>query len=291
MRVHHLNCISTCPVGGRLMDDRTESIVQRGELSCHCLLLESDRGLVLVDTGFGTGDVADPRSRLSAFFLALLSPAFAESLTAVRQIERMGLDPRDVRHIVMTHLDFDPAGGLDDFPHATVHMLASERDAAVRRATMLDRMRYRPQQWGTREGWKVNERGGERWLGLERVRELEGVGPDVLLIPLIGHTFGHCGVAVRRERGWLLLAGDAYFFRHELDEDPWCTPGLRFYQWMMEKDRAQRLANQARLRELRREHPEIEIVSSHDIVEFERMAGRSARVPASMMAAQAAPAI
>jgi glyoxylase-like metal-dependent hydrolase (beta-lactamase superfamily II) len=40
-------------------------------------------------------------------------------------------DPKDVRHIVLTHLDFDPAGGLGDFPHATVHMLADERDYAV----------------------------------------------------------------------------------------------------------------------------------------------------------------
>lgn len=26
MRVHHLNCISTCPLGGKLMDRRTDSI-------------------------------------------------------------------------------------------------------------------------------------------------------------------------------------------------------------------------------------------------------------------------
>jgi glyoxylase-like metal-dependent hydrolase (beta-lactamase superfamily II) len=36
------------------------------------------------------------------------------------QVQRLGFDPRDVRHIVLTHLDFDHAGGLDDFPHATV---------------------------------------------------------------------------------------------------------------------------------------------------------------------------
>lgn len=40
MRVHHLNCISTCPLGGRLMDGRTQALVARGELCCHCLLVE-----------------------------------------------------------------------------------------------------------------------------------------------------------------------------------------------------------------------------------------------------------
>lgn len=281
MRIHHLNCISTCPVGGRLMDARTESIVRRGELSCHCLLVETARELVLIDTGFGLRDVEDPRSRLSRFFLALLRPDFRAELTAISQIRRMGFDPRDVRHVVLTHLDFDHAGGLDDFPHARVHLMASEREAAFRQATMLDRMRYRPQQWSTRERWRVYEPGGERWFGFERVRALDGVPPEIAMVPLIGHTLGHAGVAVRRDDDWLLLAGDAYFFRHEMDlEHPWCTPGLRFYQWMMEKDREQRLHNQSRLRELRRAHGDVvKLVCSHDVVEFEQLAGRSARIP------------
>ena len=43
--------------------------------------------------------------------------------------------------MVLTHLDFDHAGGLDDFPAATVHLLAEERDAAVARRSALDRTR------------------------------------------------------------------------------------------------------------------------------------------------------
>ena len=62
MRLHHLNCISSCPLGGRLMDGRSSGVLQRGALCCHCQLLETDRGLVLVDTGFGLADVAAPRA-------------------------------------------------------------------------------------------------------------------------------------------------------------------------------------------------------------------------------------
>jgi len=43
-----------------------------------------------------------------------------------------------------------------------------------------------------------------------------GVEAEVLLIPLFGHTFGHCGVAVRAGRWWLLHVGDAYYLRIEL---------------------------------------------------------------------------
>ena len=50
MRVHHLNCISTCPLGGKLMDGRARGSL-RGMLACHCLLVETSRELVLIDTG------------------------------------------------------------------------------------------------------------------------------------------------------------------------------------------------------------------------------------------------
>jgi glyoxylase-like metal-dependent hydrolase (beta-lactamase superfamily II) len=257
LRVHHLNCISTCPAGGKLMDGRTPSIARRGELACHCLLVETSAGLVLVDTGLGLRDVRQPRTRLSGFFLALLSPDFREEMTAVRQIQRLGYDPRDVRHIVLTHLDFDHAGGLDDFPHAAVHLLGAERTDAEAQRSWLDRQRYRPQQWGTREKWRAySAEGGELWHGFARVRALDGVPPDIVMVPLVGHTYGHAGVAVRRRGGqWLLQAGDAYFYHAEMDPTrPRCTPGLRFYQWMMQKDAAARHANQARLRELKKRH-------------------------------------
>lgn len=126
MRVHHLNCISSCPLGGHLMDAGRESVLHRGHLTNHCLLVEDRDQLLLVDTGFGLDEVRNPSSRLSRFFLALLAPEFREELTAIRQIERLGFDPRDVRHILLTHVDFDHAGGLDDFPWAKVHMLQSE---------------------------------------------------------------------------------------------------------------------------------------------------------------------
>jgi glyoxylase-like metal-dependent hydrolase (beta-lactamase superfamily II) len=279
MRIHHLNCVSTCPLGGALMDGRTINSL-RGRLACHCLLVETARELVLVDTGFGLRDIADPPSRLSKFFLFLLRPEFREENAAVRQIARLGYDPRDVRHIVLTHLDFDHAGGLDDFPHATVHMLAAEERHAAARETMLDRMRFRPQQWqGTRANWRgYDHAAGERWLGFDGVQRLAGLPPEILLVPLIGHTLGHAGVAVKRRDHWLLQAGDAYFFHAEMDpQHPRCTPGLRFYQWMMEKDRGRRLANQARLRALRGPTAEpVEIICGHDPYEFERYARKPA---------------
>ena len=137
MRVHHLNCITMCPPGGRLMDGRRRPKGVPAALVCHTLLLETDQGLVLVDTGFGLEDVRNPRPRLSPFFLNLNRPRLNEDMTAVRQIERLGFKAEDVRHIVLTHLDFDHAGGLDDFPMARVHVMNDEVEAAAAQRTWL----------------------------------------------------------------------------------------------------------------------------------------------------------
>jgi glyoxylase-like metal-dependent hydrolase (beta-lactamase superfamily II) len=292
MRLHHLNCVSTCPLGGRLMDGRSGGIWQRGRLCCHCILAETDGGLVLVDTGFGLHDVRAPSARLSRFFLGLVSPDFREEMTAVRQIERLGWKADDVRHIVLTHLDFDHAGGLDDFPSARVHLMRTEQDAAARQATWLDRQRFRPEQWSSRPRWEVYDTAsGEDWHGFERATPLRGLPPDIALVPLAGHTLGHAGVAIDTGQGWLLQAGDAYFFHREMDlSTPWCTPGLRLYQTLMEKDRRVRLENQQRLRELRANAADVQVVCAHDPFDFERVARRTADLPVPAISVPARPA-
>jgi glyoxylase-like metal-dependent hydrolase (beta-lactamase superfamily II) len=281
MRVHHLNCGTFCPFGGRLMDGVSRGAV--GHLVCHCLLVETDRdGLVLVDTGLGLRDMREPFPRLSRLYANLLNIRFDPAQSAVHQVERLGFAARDVRHVVLTHLDFDHAGGLEDFPESAVHLLEAEAEAALRhRRGFVAERRYRPQQWGDTSRWRrYRAGGGEPWFRFEAVRDLAGLPPEILLVPLVGHTFGHSGVAIRADGGWLLNAGDAYFYRGEVgSEDYHCPPGLRAYQRLMEADREARLRNQARLRELSLAQPELRMMCSHDPVLFERMAARAAAGP------------
>ncbi len=277
MRIHHLNCGTCCPPGGRVFDGTTDGPL--GHLVCHCLLIESDRGLILVDTGFGTRDIDHPHGRLSEFFLNLNNIQLRREETAVAQVRALGFDPADVRHIVVTHLDFDHAGGLEDFPHATVHVTAREKEVADagQGGAFVGTRRYRPQQWNDVENWRLYPfGGGERWFGFDAVRDLHGLSPEILLVPLMGHTWGHAGVAIKEDDGgWLLCAADAYFYRGEIGSETYsCPPGLRGYQKMMEVDRAARLENQKRLRRLSLDHgDEVRIFCSHDAVEFEILAG------------------
>jgi glyoxylase-like metal-dependent hydrolase (beta-lactamase superfamily II) len=273
MRIHHLNCGSLCPCGGSLFDGRSRGLF--AHIVTHCLLIEAGDGLVLVDTGYGLHDMRNRGSRLSHIWRALLIVQFREDDAAVRQIERLGYSARDVRHIVLTHLDFDHAGGLEDFPDARIHLLRAELASANVGQRFVERRRYRAAQWRQVRNWRTYAPQGEVWFGFESVRELEGLPPEILMVPLAGHTVGHAGVAVQTAGGWLLHAGDAYLHRRQMETEPVCPPGLGLYQRLMDSDSPKRARNQARLRELKRRHDGcIAIFCSHDASELEALRTR-----------------
>ena len=196
MRIHHLNCGTHCPLGGAFFDGASRGLF--ANVVTHCLLIETDHGLVLVDTGYGLQDVWYPHPAARALWPAVLNVDYRERETALMQVTALGFSARDVRHIVLTHLDFDHAGGIEDFPEARVHVMETERDAAERkRRGFVASQRYRPLQWDEVRDWRTYAAGGERWFGFEAVRALDGLPPEILMVPLPGHTAGHAGVAVR----------------------------------------------------------------------------------------------
>lgn len=271
MRIHHLNCGSMCPRGGRLLGGEGGPL-STAHLVCHCLLIESSGGLVLVDTGFGSEEARDP-TRIPAAFRASERPRLLFDETATAQVEQLGFAAADVRHIVATHLDADHAGGLSDFPDAEVHVTAAELLAANEGPTWSERNRYLRRQWKHGAHWVEHDTGagGERWFGFESVRALPGLDPEVLLIPLAGHSRGHTGVAVRDGEGWLLHCGDAYLHRNEVATPPSCPRLLAAFQQLTAFDRRARTANVERLRELARSHgDEVSLFSSHDPQELAR---------------------
>ncbi|MEI2702831.1 MAG: MBL fold metallo-hydrolase [Baekduia sp.] len=272
--IHSLNCSTMCPNGAVRL-----GIIEAdpGHLVAQCLLIEGSSGLILVDTGFGTDDVRD-RGRLGPARL-LTGPILDEKETAIRQIEGLGLDPADVRHIVVTHLDLDHAGGIGDFPNAEVHVHRTELDAALH-PTRRTATRYRSAQWAHGPKWAAHEtQDGDAWNGFARARLLEDAGAEVALIALHGHTSGHSGVAIDTGSGWLLHAGDAYLHHGEIETPVRTTRGRVVYHRFNSVDETLRRENAARLAELAREHAgDVTVFCSHDPADLVRVRAKLAGV-------------
>jgi glyoxylase-like metal-dependent hydrolase (beta-lactamase superfamily II) len=148
-----------------------------------------------------------------------------------------------------------------------------ERDVAVD-PSLRDRVRYPSCHLAHGPRWVTHTVDGDSWFGFESIRMLPGVDPEILLIPLVGHSRGHTGVAVRDSERWLLHCGDAYFHHSEMADPPSCPPGLRAFQAAMAADGAARRSNQERLRELARAHgDEVTLFCSHSEVELATAGG------------------
>jgi glyoxylase-like metal-dependent hydrolase (beta-lactamase superfamily II) len=272
-KVHHLACGTMCPHGGRLISGEG-SALGKARIVCHCLLVEGSDGLVLIDTGFGLDDMRNTR-QLGAIFATLFRPQAREADTAIEQVRALGHSSEDVRHIVATHLDVDHAGGLPDFPDAQVHVIAAELKAATN-PNWRERERYVAVHWAHGPKWVEHGAEGDDWFGFQSVRVLPGVEPEIVLVPLFGHTRGHTGVAVKQGERWLLHCGDAFFHRGEMQTPPSCPPVLKGFQNLNSVDNAARRQNSERLRELAlREAGQVELFCAHDPVMLERLQASS----------------
>ena len=275
MKIHHLNTATMCPLGGRFVSG-DGGLFSRARLVCHVLLVETDEGLVLIDTGLGLGDIADP-ARLGRKWVRQVHPRLDPAETAHEQVRALGFSPDDVRHIIPTHLDIDHAGGLPDFPKARIHVHIREHEAAVRRTVAAKRSRYIDGHWAHGPDWKIFGNGGEDWFGFKGVRPFSNRETDIVIVPLPGHTPGHCGVAVRGEGRWLFHAGDAFFHRGQIETPPAPMPfALKIFQRKADTDRALRIANQERLRALNAGHGrDVSIFNAHDPVSFDSFCGHA----------------
>lgn len=268
MKVHYLNCGTMYPRLAYWLAPHLDRV------PCLCLLVEAGDRLVLVDTGFGVEDMRNPR-RLGRDNLVLnLRPD--ESQTALYQLRRMGYDPRDVSDIVCTHLDRDHAGGLADFPHARVHVSAAERDAALHPRDARERERYRRCHFAHGPKWVAYEdTAGEKWFGMDCVRELCGLPSEILLLALPGHTRGHCGVAVDTGDGWLLHCGDAYYIQEELREEGRTPVGVWGFRFIAHYRHAQAMRQLENLRSLLGSHGgSMRVLSAHDQFSYRHLFGK-----------------
>lgn len=268
MKIYHLNCGSMCPVCERLINGYG-SFTKAGFFPCHCLLIESNNSLALVDTGFSRQDIAEPNTRLGRMFRRTMNAKLDLKETAYEQIKQLGFSPTDVTDIFPTHLDLDHAGGLIDFPQARVHIYQPELNAALN-PNLKDKFRYRQVHFQHQPKWQIHHHPQQQWFGLDAFDCSSYFDAEIWMVPLTGHTLGHVGIAVKQYNKWLLHCGDAYFHRSQITDQLQMPKLLQLFEKNVQKDAKKRLESQRKLKVLKKSHPEIEMFCAHDPIEFSK---------------------
>lgn len=160
----------------------------RVSIVVNCFALKGPDGVTLVDAGTGPS----------------WGPAMGHAPAAMAAA---GIDPVEVRQVLITHLHGDHVLGLFDgdaprFPQAEI--IVPETDLGFF-GNEANRARTPENRRG---GFAVAASLQQHYAG--RIRTVTGaVRPGVTLIPLPGHTLGHSGYLIEGEGETLLLWGDA----------------------------------------------------------------------------------
>jgi len=178
-------------------------------LPIYAFLIEHPEGLLLVDTG-ETGRTADPGyfPAWHPYFRLGVREWVEPGEEIGPQLERLGLSPRDVRRVIMTHLHTDHAGGLHHFPGSEV--LASPAEIAIASGIMGRARGYLNQHFPDWLRLRPLELDDGPFGPFPASKRLTAAG-DVIALPAAGHTPGQIAVAVLDGSATILIAGDSSY--------------------------------------------------------------------------------
>ncbi|HEY1598165.1 MAG TPA: N-acyl homoserine lactonase family protein [Pirellulales bacterium] len=184
-------------------------------LPIYAWAIETSEGTILVDTG-ETARTALPGyfPRWHPYFWLAVQLSVTPEQEIGPQLHGLGIDPLEVRKVVLTHLHTDHAGGLEHFPRAEILVSQPEYRAAEGLAGQV--RGYLPNRWPK---WFqprfIEFQKSADCAPFERSAPLTTDGA-VMIVPTPGHTPGHVSVIVRDGDTSYFLAGDTTYSQDAL---------------------------------------------------------------------------
>ena len=191
-------------------------------------LVDHPAGKLLFDTGMHPEARSDPKGRLGPI-AEIFRPEMTAEDDVGRRLESLGVDPREIPLVALSHLHFDHAGGSALLPEATLLVQRREWEAG-RDADLAAQNGYDAKDYDL----------GHRLRLVDGEHDVFGDG-SVVCLPTHGHTPGHQSLRVRTDGGEVVLTADACYLRRNLVEDR--LPPIAF-------DREAAVASLRRLRQL-----------------------------------------
>jgi glyoxylase-like metal-dependent hydrolase (beta-lactamase superfamily II) len=181
-------------------------------LPTYAWVIDHPEGVIVVDTGQGM-HLLETRRSLHPYHRWEVMFRLEREQEIGPQLRTLGIGPRDVRRVVLTHLHADHDGGLGHFPDTEIHVSRGELRAA---RGWMGRMRgYLPHRW-------------PRWFDPVPLDLTAGAfGPfsasvhltaagDVVAVATPGHTADHLSVIVEDQGTIYFLAGDASYNERQM---------------------------------------------------------------------------
>ncbi|MGI8462449.1 MAG: N-acyl homoserine lactonase family protein [Solirubrobacterales bacterium] len=244
---------------GDILADRNWS----PRLPIQCFAIEHPDGVIVVDTG-ESSHANDPGYQpwWHPFVRTSERRWVAPEEEIGPQLQALGIEPGDVRCVVMTHMHGDHAGGLAHFPGVEIMMSATEASMALARTGPVNG--YLNSHYPDWLEPRTVEFDSDPWEVFDASFALTDDG-TVRLVPTPGHTKGHLSVVVEQSDRIDLITGDAAYSERALDEG--------IVDGVAQDERAHRRST-ALLRELCDRH-RVVVAPSHDPESARRLAEAS----------------
>lgn len=113
----------------------------RVEIPVSCYLIDHPKGLILIDTGWGT-NVREEKKRKKSPFI----PHLPKHQAINEQLSRLGYTSEDIDYVILSHLDNDHVSGLNNVKYAK-NFLVSEPELAATKRFFQKNFRYSEDQW------------------------------------------------------------------------------------------------------------------------------------------------
>jgi glyoxylase-like metal-dependent hydrolase (beta-lactamase superfamily II) len=169
--------------------------------------IEHPDGVIVVDTGQGTHLLNHARE-LNPFVRWEVRFQIEREQEIGPRLRALGVGPRDVKKVVLTHLHMDHDGGLAHFPNTEILVTAGELAQA---RGMLGRIRgYLPHRWPNWFDPTPITLENEAFGPFARSRRLTKDGA-VVAVATPGHTANHISVIVQDGETAFFLAGDTSY--------------------------------------------------------------------------------
>jgi glyoxylase-like metal-dependent hydrolase (beta-lactamase superfamily II) len=176
-------------------------------LPTYAWLIDHPEGIIVVDTGQGAHLLDSGRS-LHPYVRWEVAFRIEREQEIGPQLNALGIRPRDVKRVILTHLLMDHDGGLADFPNSEILVAPGELRTASGYAGRL--RGYLPHRWPSWFDPKPLLLSDGALGPFATSRKLTEAG-DVVAVATPGHTTDHISVVVRDGDTTYFLAGDTSY--------------------------------------------------------------------------------